>query len=96
MISRYSILCAYVIHLRHSKKTNRPPQVVPNAEKAAAENRTHKNNDMNIRNYTSPSFVTVELAAESGFAASLTDDASNGAKNFIIGQDSSSYDSTWE
>ena len=51
---------------------------------------------MNIRNYTSPSFVTVELAAESGFAASLTDDASNGAKNFIIGQDSSSYDSTWE
>ena len=51
---------------------------------------------MNIRNYTSPSFVTVELAAESGFAASFTDDASQGAKNFIIGQDSTSDDNTWE
>lgn len=51
---------------------------------------------MNIKNYTSPSFETVELEIETGFAASFTDDASQGAKNFIIGQDSASYDNTWE
>jgi len=57
---------------------------------------TQNNNDMHTKTYTSPSVVKVELALESGFAASFGNDASNGAKNFIIGQDSSSYDSTWE
>ena len=51
---------------------------------------------MHTKTYTSPSVVKVELALESGFAASFGNDASNGAKNFIIGQDSSSYDSAWE
>lgn len=51
---------------------------------------------MRIRNYESPSFATVELAVGTGFATSFNDDASRGSKNFIIGQDSTSDDSTWE
>ncbi len=51
---------------------------------------------MNTKNYLSPSILLSSVKAETGFASSFGNDAANGSANFLIEQDDSSIDDTWE